>query len=118
MTKPRTALLVEDSPLIALGAEDVLCRRGFGVVFLAGSIARAEALAQSEPIDFALIATRLDAGDITPVVGLLAERQVTLAFACDFADGSDIPPTWAGSAFVAKPYAEGDLICLLKRLGF
>ena len=117
MTKTRTALVVEESPLIAMNVEQTLLRCGFAAVHVACSPDAAEEMAKRADLDFALLSVEPGGVHGNLLAPLLAGRKVPFAFICDLSDGSDVPPAWRGTPFLAKPYTEADLAQLIAAVG-
>lgn len=117
MTKPRTALVVEESPLIAMNAEQTLLRCGFDAVHVACSPVQGAELAEGAQLDFALLAVEPGGSHGLVLAPMLAQRNVPFAFICDLSDGSDVPSAWKGTPFLAKPYTEAELAKLLAQVG-
>lgn len=117
MTKTRTALVVEESPLIAMNVEQTLLRCGFAAVHVACSPDAAEEMAKRPDLDFALLSVEPGGVHGNLLAPLLAGRKVPFAFICDLSDGSDVPPAWRGTPFLAKPYTEAELAQLIAAVG-
>lgn len=64
-------LLVEDEPIIAMTAEDMLSDLGVQVVEVAGTLADALRCAESDGFDVALLDVNLNGEDSTPVADRL-----------------------------------------------
>jgi DNA-binding NarL/FixJ family response regulator len=116
MAKYGTVLVFEDNPLVAMDAEETLRAKGFQRVLAARSEDSAVSIAREEALDFALVAAFTSHANSCRVAEQLARRGIPFAFACDFADGSDRPSTWAGTPYVVRPYNEQDVAGLLERL--
>lgn len=117
MTKTRTALVVEESPLIAMNVEQTLLSCGFAAVHVACSPDAAEEMAKRADLDFALLSVEPGGVHGNLLAPLLAGRKVPFAFICDLSDGSDVPPAWRGTPFLAKPYTEAELAQLIAAVG-
>ena len=108
-------LVVEDDPIIALDFEGTLL--GFGVrsVRTAPSVARALALIDQQPPDFAL----LDVGLIREKSFAVAERlealRIPFAFVTGYGADARLPATLAGKPRLPKPYSTDALLALLSR---
>jgi light-regulated signal transduction histidine kinase (bacteriophytochrome) len=111
------ALLVEDSTLLALDAEEILLKLGFDRVEVAGTVDGAMAAIEraGDNLGFALLDFNL--GDATSL--LVAEELhrlgVPFAFATGYGQGVQLPPALAnaGVPVVAKPYRAGDIAKLV-----
>ncbi|MFP5396077.1 MAG: hypothetical protein ACLGHF_07940 [Alphaproteobacteria bacterium] len=116
-TKMRTALVVEESPLIAMNVEQTLLRCGFAAVHVACSPDAATDMAGTAELDFALLSVEPGGVHGSVLAPLLARRSVPFAFICDLSDGSDVPPAWRGTPYLAKPYTEAELAQLIAAVG-
>jgi light-regulated signal transduction histidine kinase (bacteriophytochrome) len=112
-----TALLVEDSTLLALDAEEILLKLGFERVEVAGTVAAALAAIQQTDEEFGFALLDLNLGDDAtslPIAEELHRRGVPFAFATGYGKGVQLPPELAGAApVVAKPYRSGDIAKLV-----
>ena len=117
MTKLRTALVVEESPLIAMNVEQTLLRCGFDAVHVACSPDVAAQLAETAQLDFALVSIEPGGAHGRVLAPMLAQRNVPFAFICDLSDGSDVPLAWKGTPFLSKPYTETELVKLVAAVG-
>jgi CheY-like chemotaxis protein len=107
----RRVLLVEDEPLIAMMAEDMLAALGAVVVGPASTLAEALQLARSAEFDIALLDVNLRNERIDPVVALIQERRLPLVLATGYGrTKSDLP---AGVIVIEKPYTEDRLLRVL-----
>jgi CheY-like chemotaxis protein len=112
---PNDVLIVEDDPIIALDFEDTIL--GFGVksVRSAGSVAKALALIEQQPPDFAL----LDVGLIREKSFAVAERlealKIPFAFVTGYGADARLPAAFAGKPRLPKPYSTAALLALLRR---
>lgn len=111
----RRVLVVEDEVLVAMLVEDILADHGAEAVGPATRIGAALALAQSEPLDAAILDVNL-AGEVTaPVAAALAARGVPFLFATGYGRAG-LPPGHEDAAVLAKPFAERDLVAALAAL--
>jgi CheY-like chemotaxis protein len=106
-------LLVEDEAIIALGIEDMLVELGCQVVGPALSIGAARALAQSEPLDGAVVDINLGGHTTEEVAGILKSRGIPFCFSTGYGeagvsgDFDDVP-------VLQKPYQLAKLADCLK----
>jgi CheY-like chemotaxis protein len=103
------ALVVEDNAFVAMVAREVFEAHGCDSVTVIASLEFALNFVRSAQISFALLVTRLEEGDTSPLVTLLAGRNIPFAFVSDFADGRDIPEQWSGRPYISKPYSDAEL---------
>jgi light-regulated signal transduction histidine kinase (bacteriophytochrome)/CheY-like chemotaxis protein len=97
-------LLVEDSLIIALDAEDVLERLGADTVVTAATVAGAlDAIGRSKP---ALAMLDINLGDSTsfPVADLLAEQEIPFLFASGYGEQAKLPERHRNRVVLQKPY--------------
>lgn len=97
-------LLVEDSMLIALDAEDQLLEMGLGEVVLAASVASAMK-AIDEGVTLAMLDFNLGDHTSLPIAERLREEGVPFFFASGYGAGDVIPPEFADVPVITKPYA-------------
>lgn len=100
----RTVLLVEDSLIIALDAEDVLERLGAKSVVTASTVAGAlEAVENSRP---ALAMLDINLGDSTSylVADKLSEQGIPYLFASGYGEQAQLPERHKDSPVLQKPY--------------
>ncbi len=114
--KGKSAIIIEDDALIAMGAESDLLDAGAAVVRIANSVAAAKiALDEGFPFDVALVDLFLEDGDASPLVQILSERGVAVVIAT----GSDVsqgqPAFRTATDILQKPYSVRDLINALMK---
>jgi CheY-like chemotaxis protein len=112
---PNDVLIVEDDPIISLDFEDTLLGFGVKIVRTAPSVARALALIDQQPPDFAL----LDVGLIREKSFAVAERlealKIPFAFVTGYGADARLPAALAGKPRLPKPYSTEALLALLRR---
>ena len=104
----RRILVVEDSPVVADAAEDMLSDMGCAVVGPATNMAAALQLAGDEPLDAAIVDINIRGGKVFPVLRILHGRSVPFLLTSGYADWS-MPEEWQGQPRLAKPYTPGQL---------
>jgi DNA-binding NtrC family response regulator len=109
-------LLVEDSMLIALDAEDALLACGVGEVAIAANVAAALAAIAEERPDFAVLDYNLGAESSEPVALALAEAQVPYCFATGYGDALERSRAVPPYGVLNKPYSKQDLAAVLARV--
>jgi CheY-like chemotaxis protein len=109
-------LLVEDSMLIALDAEDSLLACGVGEVVIAASVAAALAAIEQGLPDFAVLDYNLGAESSEPIARALTDKGVPYCFATGYGDA--LERTRAGPPYgvLKKPYSPGDIANVLARV--
>lgn len=109
----KTVLLVEDSMIIALDAEDALRALGAQEVQVAASTQQARALAAQTRFDAAVLDFNLGAETSLALADELAAAGVQVVFATGYGDGIDLPERFDGVCVVKKPYNAEDLAAAL-----
>jgi DNA-binding NtrC family response regulator len=118
MPAPRVkrVLLVEDSMLIALDAEEALLACGVGEVAIAANVGVALAAIAEERPDFAVLDYNLGTESSEPVALALAEAGVPYCFATGYGDALErvraVPPC----GVLNKPYSKQDLAGVLAKV--
>ena len=109
-------LLVEDSMLIALDAEDALVACGVDEVVIAGNVAAALAALADRLPDFAVLDHNLGDEPSDPVAGALAEAGVPYCFASGYGDALERTVVNPPYGVLKKPYSQTELAGLLARV--
>lgn len=112
-----TVLLVEDSMIIALDAEDVLKTLGAASVVTAANIGRALAALDVHAFDLAVLDVNLGAENSTPVAEHLTKAGIPFIFATGYGDGAGFLRDYTGVPVVNKPYGASHLTAALASLG-
>jgi CheY-like chemotaxis protein len=97
-------LLIEDSMLIALTAEDALRALGAAQVTVAPSAAAAKQAIDSEAIDLAVLDFNLGNETSLPIAEELVALGLPVVMATGYGAGLDLPATLKGVPIVTKPY--------------
>jgi len=101
--KGKTALLVEDSMIIALDGEDALRDLGADLVVTVASVTQGLRALDEHHFDFALLDFNLGAETSAPIADVLKARNTHFAFATGYGEAiSD--PRFAGVRTLTKPY--------------
>jgi DNA-binding NtrC family response regulator len=109
-------LLVEDSMLIALDAEDALMACGVGKVLIAGNVAAALAEMDAQLPDFAVLDYNLGEETSERVARALAEAGVPYCFATGYGDALERADASPPYGVLTKPYSQDDLSKVLERV--
>jgi CheY-like chemotaxis protein len=109
-------LVVEDSMLIALDAEDALIACGAGEVVIAGNVRAALAAMAGELPDFAVLDYNLGEETSEPVARALSEAGVPYCFATGYGDALDRAHINPPYGVLTKPYSQGGLAKIFARL--
>jgi light-regulated signal transduction histidine kinase (bacteriophytochrome)/CheY-like chemotaxis protein len=113
-----SVLLVEDSMIIALDAEDALKELGARRVQTAASTPRAMALLKEHDFDFALLDVNLGAGNSAEVAEILARHKVPFVFATGYGDGTGFLGQHPDAPVINKPYGTNQIREALARIGW
>ena len=114
LLRGKHVLLVEDSLIIALDAEDLLNRLGAESISTESSAVGAiAAIAQKRP-DFAILDINLGDHDSVPIANRLVELGVPFMFATGYGEQSQLPDSLKSRPVLQKPYT---LASLNRRLG-
>jgi CheY-like chemotaxis protein len=111
-----TVLLVEDSMVIALDAEEMLLALGAARVEIAGSTEDAMAILDFERPSFAVLDVNLGAETSFPIAGRLRKMGVPTIFATGYGEDLVIPPGYSSTPIVKKPYTAAAIIRALRSL--
>lgn len=110
------ALLVEDSLIIAMDAEDILTRLGAERVTTASTIAQALAEIDRDGFQIALLDVNLGSETSIPIADRLAEKGVPFVFTTGYGDQIQLPPGHHGVVVVNKPYTLASIKTALGRV--
>ena len=97
-------LLVEDSLIIALDAEDILRELGAVDVITAASVEAALDLIEAKPPTVGLLDINLGYVESFPIADRLLELNIPFAFATGYGEQAMIPTQHRGRAVIQKPY--------------
>ncbi len=100
----KKVMLVEDSLIIALDAEDILRRLGADEIVTHASVADAIAgIAEDKP-DLAVLDINLGSTTSFPIASQLLERGIPFMFASGYGEQAKIPDDLRGQMVLQKPY--------------
>ena len=114
MTK-RRALVAEDSLLILLALEMLLELHRVTIVGPASTVEEALALAQAGGFDIAILDINLHDTMVFPVADLLRQRGVPFIFTSGYAPDEMLPPRFADTPCIRKPYDPDALMALVEQ---
>ncbi|MDF2386099.1 GAF domain-containing protein [Nostoc ellipsosporum NOK] len=97
-------LLVEDSLIIAMDAEDILTRLGAHRVVTAGTLAQAREEIARETFEAAVLDVNLGAETSLPLADDLIAAQVPFLFATGYGEQLKLPGEHAAALVTQKPY--------------
>jgi two-component sensor histidine kinase/CheY-like chemotaxis protein len=104
----RSVLLVEDSLIIALDAEDILTRFGATIATASTTEAAHDTLAETRP-DFAILDINLGDQNSFPVADRLTEMGVPFFFASGYGEQAQLPDAYRARTVVQKPYTSHNI---------
>lgn len=104
LLKGQTILLVEDSLIIALDAEDILMRLGADEVETASSVEGALDLIESRRPTVAVLDINLGDRTSYPIADRLMDLDIPFLFATGYGEQANLPPDHRGRPVVQKPY--------------
>ncbi len=107
-----TLLLVEDEPIVAMRAEDMLLELGAATVELCYRVDPAIAAIGQQGFDAAVLDINLNGERSFPIAAILTERAIPFIFATGFADRETPFP---GAPVIGKPYRTQELAQALGR---
>jgi DNA-binding response OmpR family regulator len=108
-------LVVEDEVLIALDTQETLADAGYEVVGPAERMDRALALAETEPLDGAILDVNLGREQIWPVADALLARGVPFVLLTGMASDCKVPDAHREAPLVAKPILPDALLGALAK---
>jgi light-regulated signal transduction histidine kinase (bacteriophytochrome)/CheY-like chemotaxis protein len=100
----KTILLVEDSLIIALDAEDILTRLGAQGVMTAATVEAALDIIEGTRPDLAMLDINLGDRSSFPIADRLLELGVPFIFATGYGEQAQLPDEHAARDVVQKPY--------------
>ena len=105
----RRVLLVEDSMIIALDAEDALKEIGAQKVMVAADVARALKLLGRGDVDFALLDVNLGGENSMAVADALVAAKIPFAFATGYGEDTPLTARFSHAPVLKKPYSADQL---------
>lgn len=99
-----TVLLVEDSLIIAMDAEDILTQLGAEQVVIASTVSSALAELRDTRPTLAVLDVNLGQENSLPIADALAEAGIPYVFATGYGEQLTLPPAHAGTLVLKKPY--------------
>src|SRR5262245_47076779 len=110
-------LVIEDEPLVAMLAEDILLEAQAQHVAIANDEPSARAILDIGGIDAAVIDVNLWGEPSFPIAARLRGQKIPFVFATGYGDQARLPFNLADVPVVTKPFPPGELIAaLLKAL--
>lgn len=100
----KRVLLVEDSLIIALDAEDILKRLGADTVSTDGTVAGAIASIETDRPDIAILDINLGDHNSFPIADRLETLEIPFMFATGYGEQAQLPSNHMARIVVQKPY--------------
>lgn len=114
LSKQFKILIVEDDALIAMELGERLDEMGYAVLGPAMTLAEAEAAAQGERPDAALLDANLAGHSSVGVAAALAARGVPVAFCTGYDEVRNLPAELKTAPVLTKPVSDDKLLAALK----
>ena len=111
----RRALVAEDSLLILVALEMLFEQHGVNIVGQASTLAEALVLAEKDGFDIAILDINLHDEMVFPAADLLHQRGVPIVFTTGYAPNEMVPPRFAGTSIIQKPYDTDALMDLVEQ---
>ena len=109
-------LLVEDSLIIAMDAEDILTRLGATRVVTAATNGQAQRELDAEQFELAVLDVNLGSETSLPVAQTLRDRGIPYVFATGYGEQLRLPEEHEGAMVIQKPYTLTSLGGAIARL--
>ncbi|NKM27598.1 response regulator [Rhizobium laguerreae] len=109
-------LVLEDSLIIAMEAEDILRLAGVESIDIVGSVEQARAAIAAEKYDFALLDVNLGEGMSFGFARHLLDIGIPFGFVSGYSDTGDFPPDLQHIPLLVKPFDEMAMREFLQRL--
>jgi CheY-like chemotaxis protein len=100
----KRVLLIEDSLIIALDAEDILYRLGSLEVLTEGTVPGAIAMIDSTPPDIAILDINLGNTNSFAIADRLMEKGIPFMFATGYGEQAKLPEQHVSRIVAQKPY--------------
>lgn len=109
-------LVLEDSLIIAMEAEDILRAVGLETIDIANSLDQAMEAVNAESYDFALLDVNLGESMSFGFARHLNERGIPFGFVSGYSDTQDFPADLQQVPLLVKPFDEGAMRDFLAKL--
>lgn len=106
MKIPRKILVLEDSLIIAMEAEDIFRSLGADLVHIASNLDQARNAVDAHSIDFALLDVNLGATMSFDFARDLRARGIPFGFSSGYPDNEDFPEDLRQIALLRKPFGD------------
>lgn len=115
---PESVLIVEDTMIIGMVAEDYFRELGSENVAVASNLEQADEILRNMAIEFALLDVNLGRETSFGLARRLARDGIKIAFASGYGDGANFPSELQDIPRITKPYNKDSITELLVRAGF
>ena len=109
-------LVLEDSLIIAMEAEDILRLVGVGIIDIASSLEQATEAVSAAKYDFALLDVNLGEAMSFGFARRLTEANIPFGFVSGYSDTQDFPPDLQNVPLLVKPFDEMAMREFLQKL--
>ncbi len=109
-------LVLEDSLIIAMEAEDILRAIGVETIRICSSIAQATEAVEAERFDFALLDVNLGEVMSFDFARRLVAENIPFGFVSGYSDTQDFPEELQNRPLLVKPFDETAMLEFLQRL--
>ena len=103
---PREVLVLEDSLIIAMEAEDIFRSLGADMVHIASNLQQAQGYVDKNRIDFALLDVNLGPTMSFDFARALRERGIPFGFSSGYPDNAEFPEDLREIALLRKPFGD------------
>ncbi len=111
---PTRVLIIEDEPIVAMLAEDMIESIGCTVAGLAATVAEARSAIEAAAFDIALLDVNLDGDDGLTIAPMLTARALPFIITSGYAPDA-LAAKYPGTPVLAKPYAIAALEAAIDR---
>jgi DNA-binding NtrC family response regulator len=112
----RRVLVLEDSLIIAMEAEDILRAVGVETIDICNSVEQANEAIQADRYDFALLDVNLGEVMSFDFARRLVAAEIPFGFVSGYSDTLDFPEELQNRALLVKPFDEDAMRDFLRRL--
>jgi CheY-like chemotaxis protein len=109
-------LILEDSLIIAMEAEEILREIGTETVDIVGNMEQATDAINNGQYDCAMLDVNLGEAMSFGFARVLMEREIPFGFVSGYSDTQDFPPDLQHIPLLVKPFNEGAMLEFLNRL--
>ncbi len=107
-------LVVEDSALVAMHLEEILNDAGCVVVGVTSTLSDAAEIARTRAPQLALLDINIRGEKVFPLARELQKLSIPIVFSSGYAQPMVLPPEFADTPYISKPFEPADLIETLR----